>query len=105
TSYVHHRPCARFGAFDGAGDGVGNPVGAEPAPTRGDVTLYKNPQLQEPAMRLLRGIRHYLRHNGFKVKAISTNDLTIMGRAPQIEPALSGIALPEAIVALPLASM
>jgi hypothetical protein len=48
---------------------------AEAAPTRGDVTLYKNPQCG-----CCEGYADYLRHNGFKVKAISTNDLTVMGQ-------------------------
>src|SRR5437868_14917354 len=50
-------------------------LSAEPAPTRGDVTLYKNPQCG-----CCEGYADYLRHNGFKVKAISTNDLTLMGQ-------------------------
>src|SRR5215470_7801538 len=48
---------------------------ASAAPTRGDVTLYKNPQCG-----CCEGYADYLRDNGFKVKAISTNDLTVMGQ-------------------------
>lgn len=48
------------------------PLNAEPA--RGDVTLYKNPQCD-----CCEGYADYLRHNGFKVKTIPTNDLTAMG--------------------------
>jgi hypothetical protein len=51
------------------------PLRAEPAPRRGDVTLYKNPQCG-----CCEAYADYLRHNGFKVKAISTNDLTVMGQ-------------------------
>ena len=51
------------------------PLSAEPAPTRGDVTLYKNPQCG-----CCEGYADYLRHNGFKVSAVSTNDLTMMGQ-------------------------
>src|SRR5437764_8227975 len=51
------------------------PLSAEPASTRGDVTLYKNPQCG-----CCEGYADYLRDNGFKVKAISTNDLTVMGQ-------------------------
>jgi hypothetical protein len=52
------------------------PLSAEPAPTRGDVTLYKNPQCGCCEAYA----DYYLRHNGFKVKAIPTNDLTMMGQ-------------------------
>ena len=45
-----------------------------PAAARGDVTLYKNPQCD-----CCEGYADYLRHNGFEVKVIPTNDLTIMG--------------------------
>jgi len=48
---------------------------ASAAPTRGDVALYKNPQCS-----CCEGYADYLRDNGFKVKAISTNDLTVMGQ-------------------------
>ena len=51
------------------------PLSADAAPSRGDVTLYKNPQCS-----CCEGYADYLRHNGFKVKAISTNDLTVMGQ-------------------------
>lgn len=47
---------------------------AEPAADRGQVTLYKNPQCD-----CCEGYAAYLRHNGFKVTAIPTNDLTVMG--------------------------
>ena len=42
---------------------------------RGQVTLYKNPQCS-----CCEGYADYLRHNGFKVAAVSTNDLTVMGQ-------------------------
>jgi hypothetical protein len=48
---------------------------AEPAANRGQVTLYKNPQCG-----CCEGYADYLRHNGFKVTAVSTNDLTVMGQ-------------------------
>ena len=51
------------------------PLSADAAPARGDVTLYKNPQCG-----CCEGYADYLRDNGFKVKAISTNDLTVMGQ-------------------------
>ena len=51
------------------------PLSADAAPTRGDVTLYKNPQCG-----CCEGYADYLRDNGFKVKAVSTNDLTVMGQ-------------------------
>jgi hypothetical protein len=51
------------------------PLSAEPALTREDVTLYKNPQCG-----CSEGYADYLRQSGFKVKAISTNDLTVMGQ-------------------------
>ena len=41
---------------------------------RGNVTLYKNPQCE-----CCEGYADYLRHNGFAVTAIPTNDLTMMG--------------------------
>ena len=47
---------------------------AEPTADRGQVTLYKNPQCD-----CCEGYAAYLRHNGFKVTAIPTNDLTVMG--------------------------
>src|SRR5207302_5655118 len=49
-------------------------LNAEPAADRGQVTLYKNPQCD-----CCEGYADYLRHNGFKVKPVSTNDLTVMG--------------------------
>jgi hypothetical protein len=48
-------------------------LSARAAPTRGDVTLYKNPQCG-----CCEGYADHLRDNGFKVKAISTNDLLMM---------------------------
>ena len=51
------------------------PLSAEPASSRGDVTLYKNPQCG-----CCEGYADYLRHDGFKVTAVSTNDLTVMGQ-------------------------
>lgn len=60
-------------ALIGAAAGI-IPLSAEPAPTRGDVTLYKNPQCD-----CCEGYADYLRHNGFKVKTIPTNDLLMMG--------------------------
>jgi hypothetical protein len=47
---------------------------AEPAADRGQVTLYKNPQCD-----CCEGYAAYLRNNGFKVTAVPTNDLTVMG--------------------------
>ena len=68
--------------FDGAAAAavVGGAIGgirliAEPAPARGDVTLYQNPQCG-----CCEGYADYLHDNGFKVKAVSTNDLTVMGQ-------------------------
>ena len=49
-------------------------LSAEPAADRGQVTLYKNPQCD-----CCEGYAAYLRHNGFKVTAIPTNELTVMG--------------------------
>ena len=59
---------------------VGGAIGgirliAEPAPARGDVTLYKNPECG-----CCEGYADYLQRNGFKVKANSTNDHTVMGQ-------------------------
>jgi len=51
------------------------PLSAEPAADRGQVTLYKNPQCG-----CCEGYADYLRDNGFKVAAVSTNDLTLMGQ-------------------------
>ena len=50
------------------------PVSAEPAADRAQVTLYKNPDCG-----CCEGYADYLRQNGFKVTAVPTNDLTIMG--------------------------
>lgn len=47
---------------------------AAPAGSRGQVTLYKNPQCD-----CCEGYASYLRDNGFEVKVIPTNDLTLMG--------------------------
>ena len=59
---------------------IGGPTGiialrADPAPTRAEATLYKNPQCG-----CCEAYAEYLRHNGFKVEAVSTNDLTVMGQ-------------------------
>lgn len=59
------------------------PSSAEPAPTRGDVTLYKNPQCG-----CCEAYADYLRHNGFNVTAIPTNDLTVMGEKSGIPDSL-----------------
>ena len=67
--------------MEGAGGAlIGGPMGigmssASAAPSRGDVTLYKNPQCG-----CCEGYADYLRVQGFKVKAVSTNDLTVMGQ-------------------------
>jgi hypothetical protein len=50
-------------------------LNAEPAADRGQVTLYKNPQCD-----CCDGYADYLRHNGFKVTAVSTNNLTVIGQ-------------------------
>jgi hypothetical protein len=50
-------------------------LNAKAAADRGQVTLYKNPQCG-----CCEGYADYLRHNGFKVTAVSTNDLTVMGQ-------------------------
>jgi len=50
-------------------------LSAEPTPNRGEVTLYKNPQCD-----CCEGYASYLQHNGFQVKVIPTNDLTVMGQ-------------------------
>jgi hypothetical protein len=47
---------------------------AEPAGSRGQVTLYKNPECD-----CCEGYADYLRRNGFAVKVTPTNDLTLMG--------------------------
>ena len=50
------------------------PLNAEPVAMRGEVTLYKNPQCE-----CCEGYAAYLGHQGFTVKVIPTNDLTVMG--------------------------
>jgi hypothetical protein len=50
------------------------PLSAEPAADRGQVTLYKNPDCG-----CCEGYADYLRQRGFKVTAVPTNDLTVMG--------------------------
>jgi hypothetical protein len=60
-------------ALIGGAAGILSP-NAKPVPDRGNVTLYKNPECQ-----CCEGYADYLRHNGFEVKVIPTNDLTIMG--------------------------
>ena len=60
-------------ALIGAATGV-IPSSARAEPNRGDVTLYKNPQCG-----CCEGYADYLRDYGFKVKDVSTNDLTVMG--------------------------
>jgi hypothetical protein len=67
-----------FGAAGGA-TLIGGATGlfssnAEPAGSQGQVTLYKNPQCD-----CCEGYADYLRHNGFEVKVVPTNDLTVMG--------------------------
>ena len=48
---------------------------AEPAGSRGQVTLYKNPQCD-----CCEAYASYLGKHGFSVKVIPTNDLTVMGQ-------------------------
>ena len=60
-------------ALIGGATGIFSP-NAAPVANRDDVTLYKNPECQ-----CCEGYADYLRHNGFVVKVIPTNDLTIMG--------------------------
>ena len=60
-------------ALIGGATGIFSP-NAQPVANRGDVTLYKNPECE-----CCEGYADYLRHNGFEVKVIPTNDLTIMG--------------------------
>src|SRR5690242_15749174 len=50
------------------------PLSAEPAADRAQVTLYKNPDCD-----CCEEYADYLRQNGFKVTAVPTNDLTVMG--------------------------
>src|ERR1700745_2481599 len=68
-------------ALLGGGSGaalIGKPTGgfgATPEPAdRAQVTLYKNPDCG-----CCEGYADYLRENGFKVTAVPTNDLTVMG--------------------------
>jgi len=61
-------------ALIGGAAGILSP-NAKPVPDQGNVTLYKNPECQ-----CCEGYAGYLRHNGFEVKVIPTNDLTIMGQ-------------------------
>jgi len=82
SKYKLNRRALMTVLFDGAAGAavVGGAIGgirliAEPVPTRGEVTLYKNPQCG-----CCEGYADYLHHNGFTVKAISTNDLTVMGQ-------------------------
>jgi hypothetical protein len=82
SKYKLNRRALMTVLFDGAAGAavVGGAIGgiwliAEPVATRGDVTLYKNPQCG-----CCEGYADYLHHNGFTVKAISTNDLTVMGQ-------------------------
>ena len=49
-------------------------LNAEPAVDRGQVTLYKNPECG-----CCEGYADYLRQQGFKVTAMPTHDLTVMG--------------------------
>jgi hypothetical protein len=51
------------------------PLEVAAAPARGQVTLYKNPECD-----CCEGYADDLRHNGFAVKVIPTNDLTLMGQ-------------------------
>jgi hypothetical protein len=57
----------------GGATGILSP-NAEPVANRGNVTLYKNPQCE-----CCEAYADYLRHDGFEVKVMPTNDLTIMG--------------------------
>ena len=49
-------------------------LSAEPVADSGQVTLYKNPECG-----CCEGYADYLRQHGFKVTAVPTNDLTVMG--------------------------
>src|SRR6266851_3519879 len=62
------------GAVIGGATGVFS-SNAEPAGSRGQVTLYKNPQCD-----CCEAYASYLGHHGFTVKVIPTNDLTVMGQ-------------------------
>ena len=57
----------------GGATGVSS-LNAEPTRTRGDVTLYKNPECG-----CCEGYADYLRQQGFRVTAVPTRDLTVMG--------------------------
>ena len=59
------------------------PLSSRAASDRGDVTLYKNPQCG-----CCEGYAGYLHDNAFNVKAISTNDLTVMSQTYGIPDAL-----------------
>ena len=61
------------GAVIGGATGVFS-SNAEPAGSRGQVTLYKNPQCD-----CCEAYASYLGQHGFAVKVIPTNDLTVMG--------------------------
>ena len=72
-------PLSVVGAVGGAA-AIGGATGpfapnANPVANRGNVTLYKNPECE-----CCEGYADYLRHNGFEVKVIPTNDLTSMGK-------------------------
>ena len=60
-------------ALIGGAAGILSP-NAKPVPDQGNVTLYKNPECE-----CCEGYADYLRHNGFEVKVIPANDLTVMG--------------------------
>ena len=82
SKYKLNRRALMTVLFEGAAGTavVGGAIGgiwliAEPVPTRGNVTLYKNPQCG-----CCEGYADYLHRNGFNVTAVSTNDLTIMGQ-------------------------
>ena len=62
-----------LGSLVAGGSGV-IPLSAEPVAQRGQVTLYKNPECD-----CCEGYADYLRQNGFGVKVVPTNDLTLMG--------------------------
>jgi hypothetical protein len=71
---------AGFAGMTGAAALIGGvtgilPSSAEPARSRGAVTLYKNPQCG-----CCEGYADYLRDNGFAVKAVPSNDLLMMGQ-------------------------
>src|SRR5262244_2863219 len=81
SKYKLNRRALMTVLFDGAAGAavVGGAIGgirliAEPTPTRGDVTLYKNPECG-----CCEGHADYLRQQGFRVTAMPTHDLTVMG--------------------------